>query len=50
MFNTNQVHWALDHDWCISADSNEIVVRHDYDSGKDLTFTSFNALYEWAGY
>ena len=60
--NRREVAWAATHDWFISGSSDslkmddtvyrpgKVTVRDDKVDGKTLTFTSFPALYIWAGY
>lgn len=53
-FSTQQIEWAGEHDWFISGSESQIVVRAtEYPSDDErhyVTFTSFTALRDWAGY
>jgi hypothetical protein len=54
---TQQIAWAMAHDWFIEAipskfrgASLRVIVKDDMLAGNTLVFTDFIALKQWAGY
>ncbi len=47
-FTKNQIKWASEHDWFVSGDASKIVCNED--GIKNVEFTNFQLLREWAGY